>query len=361
MVKTKSQLVSSRAHAYSGINGRKFITIHETANKDVGADAQRHADLLSNGFSAAWHWTVDDKEAIQSFPHSVQCWHAGDGQGNGNLNSIGIEICVNADGDFKQAVKNAAELTKKIMKAEGIPQSNVVQHNRWSGKNCPTNLRNGSKGIDWADFNRMVAGTQTYVPPKTETKPESITKPSKPKWTKVSGSWTGQTLGYGEYGEPVRQLQTKMAQNDPPFYPNKGAKNNGIDGYFGDDTEDCVRRYQSYCGLDVDGLAGKSTYKSLGGKKAPNKPKPKPSKSNLPNGVYIANKPYPRGSDVEAIQKALASIYFYPNKGAKNNGVDSVYGPNTADAVRRFQSVSGLKADGKYGPDTKSALEKAIK
>ncbi|OEI74332.1 hypothetical protein BG616_08940 [Bacillus subtilis] len=33
-----------------------------------------------------------------------------------------------------------------------------------------------------------------------------------------------------------------------------------------------------------------------------------------------------------------------PDKGAKNNGIDGVYGPKTANTVKWFQSVCGLTA-----------------
>ena len=157
----KKQLISNTPYRYKGVNGKKFITIHETANTGVGANAQAHANLQSRGNSrsASWHWQVDDKEAIQSFSHDFQLWHAGDGEGNGGLNSIGIEICVNSDGNFAKAVENAAALVRKIMKDEGIPLSNVVQHNRWSGKNCPANLRSGAKGISWSDFVSKVSSS----------------------------------------------------------------------------------------------------------------------------------------------------------------------------------------------------------
>lgn len=160
MVKIKKQFVETRSLSYPGTNGRKFITIHETANTDKGADAQSHANLQSNGNNrqASWHWTVDDTQAIQSFPHTVRCWHAGDGEGDGNFNSIAIEICVNSDGDFKKAVQNAIELVEKIMADEGISTGNVVQHNHWSGKDCPHYLRDGERGITWDDFKNKLAG-----------------------------------------------------------------------------------------------------------------------------------------------------------------------------------------------------------
>lgn len=67
-----------------------------------------------------------------------------------------------------------------------------------------------------------------------------------------------------------------------------------------------------------------------------------------------------KGAAVKQIQKALAALYFYPDKWAKNNGIDSVYGPKTANAVKRFQSVNGLTADGIYGPKTKSKLKSKL-
>jgi N-acetylmuramoyl-L-alanine amidase len=61
--------------------------------------------------------------------------------GTGNRKSLAIEICVNQDGSFTKAKENAAWLTKYLMNKHNISLSNVVQHHRWSGKNCPRNLR----------------------------------------------------------------------------------------------------------------------------------------------------------------------------------------------------------------------------
>lgn len=86
--------------------------------------------------------------------------------------------------------------------------------------------------------------------------------------------------------------------------------------------------------------------------------KPAAKKYPLPDKTYWVKKPAFSGTGVRQVQEALASIYFYPEKGAKNNGVDGYYGAKTADAVKRFQSVNGLKPDGEYGPKTKKALDK---
>ncbi len=64
---------------------------------------------------------------------------------------------------------------------------------------------------------------------------------------------------------------------------------------------------------------------------------------------------------VKQIQTALAALHFFPDKKAKNFGIDSYYGPKTADAVRRFKLMNGLTSDGIYGPKTKAKLEALLK
>ncbi|GGP16857.1 hypothetical protein GCM10011346_50490 [Oceanobacillus neutriphilus] len=262
MIQMKEQLINDTSFKYGKNNKKRYITIHETDNPRNGAGAQNHADLQSNGNSreAAWHWQVDDKTAVKSFDHCFQLWGAGDGRGNGNLHSIQIEVCVNADSDYKKAIENTADLVKRIMKEEGISAVNVKQHNTWSGKHCPRKLRDGAHGVTWGQFKKMLGESAG-----NHSSSHSVNSNSNSNWTKVTGNWTGQTLENGEYGEPVKQLQTKLANNHPPFYPNKGAKNNGIDSYYGDDTEDAVRRFQSYYGLTIDGLAGQQVYIQLKG------------------------------------------------------------------------------------------------
>jgi len=113
MVKIRKNIVPNHIAnrvTYGGNNSKKYIVIHETANTRKGANANAHARLQANGNSrnASWHYQVDDKEIVQSFSDNSQCWHAGNKYYNEN--SIGIEICVNSDGDFKKAVDNAVKL-----------------------------------------------------------------------------------------------------------------------------------------------------------------------------------------------------------------------------------------------------------
>lgn len=187
MIAIKRQLVSATVAArvtYGGTNPVDFIIVHQTGNTRVGADAQMHARLQSGGFTASWHIQVDDKVAIQSFPYSAQCWHAGDGRGPGNLTSAGVEICVNQDGDYVQAVKNGAEVVKQLMNQFNLPLSAVKQHWDITRKNCPAQIRAGKDGIGWNSFLDLVknAGEQVAgdtvinkpAPAKSSTGGESI-------------------------------------------------------------------------------------------------------------------------------------------------------------------------------------------
>ena|GEM_PF-7133727 len=133
----------------------KFITVHDTANTNRGADAEAHAAYLKGDSAAnapvSWHFTVDNKKIVQHLPTTESGYHAGDGNGPGNRSSIGVEICENVDGDRAKAEANAAKLIARLKSETG---SQVVQHNHWTGKNCPRVIRSRPNG--WKDFLKKV-------------------------------------------------------------------------------------------------------------------------------------------------------------------------------------------------------------
>jgi len=171
-------------------NTRKKVCIHETGNKAKGSRADNHARLQANGNSrnASWHWTVDDKEAVQSFTHNYQCWAAGTTQGNNE--AIHIEMCVNSDGDYKKTVQNTAELVAKILKEEGLTVNDVAQHNFYSGKNCPERMRSTSAPIPWHSFLQMVkANAQPSTSSTVEGKYEIVEDADAKVWRIQSGKF----------------------------------------------------------------------------------------------------------------------------------------------------------------------------
>lgn len=180
MVKIRQQLIADTSMRFEGTNPKTYLTIHETGNTSVGANAAAHANLQSRHWEwATWHWTVDDKEAVQSYSHNFRLWHAGDGRGHGNMSSIAIEACVNSDGDMAKMRRNLVELAGKIVFEEGIARSRIVQHNYWSGKNCPTFIRRDGvwdKLVSdiWAERNRLAKGKPAPKPTPSPSPSKSV-------------------------------------------------------------------------------------------------------------------------------------------------------------------------------------------
>ncbi|QNM43765.1 N-acetylmuramoyl-L-alanine amidase [Shouchella clausii] len=316
----KRQIVSSSVGArvtYGNKNPVKYITVHQTGNTGRGANAQTHANLQSNGNSraASWHYTVDDKEAIQSFEDTAQCWAAGDGRGPGNMESVHVEICINSDGDYKKAVANGAALVKHLLNKYGLSVGRVKQHWDWSRKNCPAQIRAAKDGINWQSFLAMVKDGGGAKVGGTITKKPAAKAPSS-----------------GGGGESI--VDWMNAQGMDSSYKNRAklAKQHGI--------------------ADYSGTAAQNTEllaKLKGGeKKAPAKKKKYP----LPSGVLKRGS---KGEAVRQLQTALNAANF------RVGNVDGDYGPKTEDAVRRFQSVYlPREVDGIYGPNTQKELDKVV-
>ncbi|MGP4106400.1 peptidoglycan-binding domain-containing protein [Virgibacillus sp. L01] len=119
----------------------------------------------------------------------------------------------------------------------------------------------------------------------------------------------------------------------------------GADGIYGEETQRAVMRFQSAYGLQVDGLVGPNTLaklKEVLGSSSPAIDFPLPDKV-LSQGT--------EGEAVKQVQRALKEINFNPGV------IDGIYGPNTQDAVRRFQSMyAALANDGIYGPNTRKYI-----
>ena len=124
----------------------KYIVIHETANTSKGANSMAHLNYWNTNSAAnsSAHFVVDDKQIIQlgEFENGkcFKMWHVGNNQGKSDIsndNAIGIEICVNSDGDYTKAWQNAIELTKYILEKTGLTVAAVKRHYDAWGKHCP--------------------------------------------------------------------------------------------------------------------------------------------------------------------------------------------------------------------------------
>ncbi len=137
----------------------KYIVIHETGNPGKNANAASHNNYLhteADNQQKSWHYTVDDHEIYYHIPDNEIAFHAGDGlsKDGGNLNGIGIEMCINPENDYEQTLKNTAKLVAVLIEAYDLDISCVKKHQDFSGKICPNYLINSGR---WNEFIDMVA------------------------------------------------------------------------------------------------------------------------------------------------------------------------------------------------------------
>ena len=121
----------------------------------------------------------------------------------------------------------------------------------------------------------------------------------------------------GSTGEDVRTVQYLVTAQGHPT---------AVDGVFGPATKTAVEAFQSSRGLSADGIVGPQTWPQL----------------------IIQVQQGSNGDAVRAVQSQMHSR----GDGANQVAVDGIFGSMTNDAVRAFQTLLGLTADGIVGPQT---------
>lgn len=136
----------------------------------------------------------------------------------------------------------------------------------------------------------------------------------------------------------------------------------GADGIFGQRTRDAVIAFQANKGMTADGVVRPQVYEALGiqcgkyedpvGGEPPGEPPP-PTAPFIPRCRLLRlTSPMLYGDDVRIVQQQLVIRGYSVGQ----TGADGWYGPNTRDAVVRFQQDKGLLVDGIVGPQTYRAL-----
>jgi len=174
----------------------------------------------------------------------------------------------------------------------------------------------------------------------------------------VPSSYPGASLTIGSSGDAVTTLQTELnrIRQNYPLIPAVT-----VDGKYGAGTAAAVKVFQSIFDLTQDGITGKATWYKIsyvyvavkrlaelgsegiaGGESVP----PNPGNSLTVGAI---------GADVKLAQFMLnIAASFYSSLAPVT--VDGVFGNATAAAVRAFQSMRGITADGVIGPTTWSNL-----
>lgn len=168
--------------------GRKidYIVIHYTAGTSsaVGKAASTAKYFANETVKASADYIVDDEAVIQYNQdiNNRYTWHCGGSklktQGGQyynkctNKNSIGVEICsnnvhkkvLNANDESwyftDEAIANAVELVRELMKEYDVPAENVIRHYDVTGKLCPGvygwNIDSGDES-EWEDFKNRIS------------------------------------------------------------------------------------------------------------------------------------------------------------------------------------------------------------
>ncbi len=120
----------------------------------------------------------------------------------------------------------------------------------------------------------------------------------------------------GSTGENVRTVQYLVTAHGHAT---------GVDGVFGPLTKTAVEAFQSSRGLGVDGIVGPQTWPQL--------------------IIQVQ-----QGSNGDAVRAVQSQIH------GRGDGahivIDGIFGPDTNDAVRAFQTLLGLSVDGIVGQQT---------
>lgn len=136
-----------------------YVTIHNTANSAPAINERNYLNNRRDEAYISFHYAVDEKECIQILKHSEHGWHAGDGHGDGNMKSIGVEICRSLcrgedDHLYREAEANAVKLAAWLLWKEGLSVKDLRMHHSWSPKKCPHRILEENR---WDEFKSRVA------------------------------------------------------------------------------------------------------------------------------------------------------------------------------------------------------------
>jgi peptidoglycan hydrolase-like protein with peptidoglycan-binding domain len=323
--------------------------MHWTANEGKGADAVANRNYFnSTNRGASAHYIVDDHQIIQCIPDDEVAWHVGASKYRTigemvrekpfgpNYFLIGIEMCVNRDGDWSKTYRNSIELVAYLLKKYNLTINNIYRHFDITGKDCPKMMIEES---DWTTFKNDVLKVMSGEVSKNKPVQEPINKNTEVPLLKRTLKLTEPIMS----GEDIRMLQKRL--NELNF--NSGS----VDGYFGNSTVSAVKSFQKSIGLSIDGIVGTKTWDALW--KSIKVDKTNPSQYNevpeLKRVLKLTN-PTMKGEDVKTLQTRLIKLKY-------SSGVaDGIFGKNTEGIVKDFQKSKGLLVDGVVGPETWKAL-----
>ncbi len=160
---------------------------------------------------------------------------------------------------------------------------------------------------------------------------------------RITPPYPGTPLKYGSTGSDVKLMQYYLDIIGEYLYTSLPFLE--VDGIFGYNTQSTVIKYQTVKGLKADGIIGPTTWNAIVNDYA-----------GIPDsttGVYPGSPLYEGDSGPAVLEMQTKLNVIVPTYTAINlQSVDGVFGPNMADATRRFQLQFGLAADEVIGENT---------
>ena len=331
----------------------RYIVIHDTGNRDRGANALANRNYFANhpNAQASAHYVVDKNNIIQCLEDTWRGWHCGDryNPNYGNWNTIGIEICVNSDGDFNESLKNALDLTKYLMGKHNIPAENVIRHYDVTGKICPAMMIRDYPNL-WSEFKSSLIDGELNIDTSGVVENIPLDK------VKVAAEFVGNR------SKELQELLIKLGYSCGGY---------GADGIFGMGTYNSLLQFQKDNCSMIDGLAGEETFRKLqelvsvdNGKsnwveslqqECNNQGYSNQKVDGYPGPNTLDGCPLIKlgasGKITKLLQQRLISLGY-----SISYGSDGIYGYETKNAVMRFQEDNNLSADGIVGRNTWRAL-----
>ena len=154
----------------------------------------------------------------------------------------------------------------------------------------------------------------------------------------ASTSVSTSTLRKGSRGDEVKTLQQNL----------NTVMNAGLttDGVFGTNTYNALKAFQLSHGLAADGIYGPASRAKMREALAKRIPALASASPNLKKGS--------RGEHVKLLQQDLNYVM------GTHLDDDGIFGANTYNVLKSFQSRYGLTDDGVYGNNSKAAMKKAL-
>lgn len=152
-----------------------WVVVHESGMARPGEDALclaqsqwRNVYETSTPRDASWHYQVDEGIIYQSFPDTAGCWHAGGTHPTSlhphcNSSSIGIEMCINADGNYDGSMHHDTKLVANLCYKYNLNVDNIKRHYDMSGKECPAYMIRTSRWNQFLEWTNIELNAIKYL------------------------------------------------------------------------------------------------------------------------------------------------------------------------------------------------------